>query len=134
MLQGKAVGITCCECVFVALSTLHEIRRRHIVICGLSGCTMFFILPYKRHEFRKQIIKHNILFCLFIMIIWIISHYKNNWAICCCKYTLTFTYRTGCFCEILLEVSFSRQIFEIFFKKPSVTADGWTDRQTHIHS
>ena len=133
MLQCKAVGITCCECVFVALSTLHEIRRRHIVICGLSGCTMFFILPYKRHEFRKQIIKHNIFCYLFITFIWIISHYKNNWAMCCCKHTLTFSYRTGC-CEILMGLSFFRQIFENFIKKPSVRADGWTDRQTHIHS
>jgi len=29
-------------CVCVALVTLHEKRMRHIVVCGQSGCTMFF--------------------------------------------------------------------------------------------
>jgi len=30
------------ECVFVALGTQRKMRMRHIVICGLSGCTTFF--------------------------------------------------------------------------------------------
>jgi len=28
--------------VFVALSIRHAMRVRHIVICGLPGCTIFF--------------------------------------------------------------------------------------------
>jgi len=31
-----------CECVFVALVIQHAMRMRHIVVCGLSGYTMFF--------------------------------------------------------------------------------------------
>jgi hypothetical protein len=31
-----------CVCVFVALGTQRKMRMRHIVICGLYGCTTFF--------------------------------------------------------------------------------------------
>ena len=40
--RGKAIGITYSECVFVALVIQHVKRMRHIVICSLSGCTIFF--------------------------------------------------------------------------------------------
>jgi len=38
------MSITYCECVFVALVTQQAMRIHHtrIVICGLSGCTVFF--------------------------------------------------------------------------------------------
>jgi hypothetical protein len=38
----KAISITYFECVSVALAIQHAKRMRSIVICDLSGCTIFF--------------------------------------------------------------------------------------------
>jgi len=39
--SGKAISITCCECLFVALVIQHEMRMHHIVIHGLFRPKIF---------------------------------------------------------------------------------------------
>ena len=39
--SGKAINITYCECVFVALGIQHAMRMRHVAICGLPRSTIF---------------------------------------------------------------------------------------------
>jgi hypothetical protein len=40
--NGKAMSIIYFKCVSVALGIQHAMRMCHIVICGLSNCTIFF--------------------------------------------------------------------------------------------
>jgi len=41
--SGKTISTTYCERVlFVALDIQHAMRKRHVVICDLPGCTVFF--------------------------------------------------------------------------------------------
>jgi hypothetical protein len=58
LLWWKGVSLTYCGCVSVALGIQQEMRMRHIVICGLPGCTEFSTLSNKRHYFRKDVIEH----------------------------------------------------------------------------
>ena len=52
---GKVISITHSEYVFVARGIQHAMRMRHIVICGLSGSTIFFNINSNMGWFSKVI-------------------------------------------------------------------------------
>jgi len=50
---GKAISITYAECAFVVFGIEHAIRMRNIIVCGLSGSSIFSTLF---HDFRKKML------------------------------------------------------------------------------
>jgi hypothetical protein len=74
--------ITYSEGVFLALRIQNAMRLRHIVICGCSLLSSFFLLPHKRQDFReKNFIEHKMC-CLisYTTFVWNISHSTRNSA------------------------------------------------------
>jgi len=49
--RRKNISITYSECVFVALGIQRAMRMRHIVICGPSGCAIFFHIVSSKARF-----------------------------------------------------------------------------------
>jgi len=44
LLKWKSTSITYSECVYVALGIQHEMRMRHIVVCGLPLVSETFLI------------------------------------------------------------------------------------------
>jgi hypothetical protein len=78
--SGKAISITQIKCAFVALGIQHEMRMRHMVNCGMPGCTVFFyIISYKARFPKKKLYwTNNVLFHFFKTFVWIIFHSRKN--------------------------------------------------------
>jgi hypothetical protein len=53
-LQWKSNNIILSMRVFVALVIQHAMRVRHIVICGLSGFTVFFYIISQKERLKKE--------------------------------------------------------------------------------
>ena len=91
--SGKALSITYSECVRVTLGIHHAISMHHIVICGVSGSTIFFSHYLKKMaQFKKKkAIECKMLVLIFsTILVWNISHSKKNWARYNQKCTLIF--------------------------------------------
>ena len=52
--SGKAISITCSECVFIDLIIQHAVRMRHIVSCGLPDLKYLYTSSHERYDFRKK--------------------------------------------------------------------------------
>jgi len=94
--------------VFVALDIQHATRMSHIVICGLSGCTIFFHITSKTVRLKKKELlnlKHILVFST--TFVRNISHSKKTWARYYQKCTLVFTSIVRYSCRISMKLEFS---------------------------
>ena len=102
-------------------------RMRHIVTSFVAPLVppYFSTLSHIRHDFRKKVTKHKIVFSFFSTIfVWNISHSKRNSARHCHTFENVFIWSTRLSRRILMKLESSQHIFETssntkFYQNPS---------------
>ena len=108
--RGKAIIITYSKCVFVALTIQHAMRMRHF--CGVSGCTIFFHITSQTARISKWGIEHKMLFGFYLQIMSEIFLILRRTERDMFKIVCWSSRRVVVFFQILMELEFSRKIFE----------------------
>lgn len=72
--SGRSINITYSLCMFVGLVIHYAPCVRHIVVCYLSGCTLFFHF-HTRHDFRKIIFEYKM--CVLIVSTTLSETFRN---------------------------------------------------------
>jgi hypothetical protein len=103
-----------CHCILCLCYTARKAHAPYyIVICGLSGCSIFSTLSHKWHDFRKKLLNIKYMFWFFYTsFVRNLSHSKKNSARCYHKRTYVFLWSTHYSCQILMQLEFPREIFE----------------------
>jgi len=139
----KAIRITYCECVSVALFIQYAKIVRHIMLSvAWLALPYFSTLSHKRHAFRGKVFETCVLIFSTISV-QNISHSNKNWARQYQKCTHVFMYCNRYYFQVLMKCEFSRQIPENasnikFHENPSSGSQifrcGRTDRQDEVNS
>jgi len=143
--SGKAISITYCGCVFVALGIQHAMHMRRIIIDGQSGSTTFFhIISQKaRLSEEKKILNTKCVFWFSLQLLsqtFLILRTERDMIEMCIGLHVKYPLFLSDFNETRIFSTDFRKIFKHQISKSvrwepscSTRTNRWTDRLTGTH-